>query len=84
MKNVFMNVLSQEIGILKKELENHESIMMQMQDALREKDSIIDELNNVMQEDSIKLKEAEHLLSQIGFEWNKRKGCFIRRNKRRC
>ena len=56
--------------------------MMQMQDALREKDSIIDEINNVMHEDSIKLKEAEHLLSQIGFEWNKRKGCFVRRFKR--
>lgn len=82
MHNLFVDLLSKEIKRLKKELDSHESIMMQMQDALREKDSIIEELNNVMQEDSIKLKEAEHLLSQIGFEWNKRKGCFVRRFKR--
>ena len=82
MKNVLMELLTKEIERLKKELDSHESIMMQMQDALREKDSIIDEMNNVMQEDSIKLKEAEHLLSQIGFEWNKRKGCFVRKYKR--
>lgn len=82
MHNLFVDLLSKEIKRLKKELDSHESIMMQMQDALREKDSIIDEMNNVMQEDSIKLKEAEHLLSQIGFEWNKRKGCFVRRYKR--
>lgn len=82
MHNLFVDLLSKEIKRLKKELDSHESIMMQMQDALREKDSIIEELNNVMQEDSIKLKEAEHLLSQIGFEWNKRKGCFIRKYKR--
>lgn len=82
MKNVLMELLTREIEKLKKELDSHESIMMQMQDALREKDSIIDEMNNVMHEDSIKLKEAEHLLFQIGFEWNKRKGCFVRRYKR--
>ncbi len=82
MHNLFVDLLSKEIKRLKKELDSHESIMMQMQDALREKDSIIDEMNNVMQEDSIKLKEAEYLLSQIGFEWNKRKGCFVRRYKR--
>lgn len=82
MHNLFVDLLSKEIKRLKKELDSHESIMMQMQDALREKDSIIDEMNNVMHEDSIKLKEAEHLLSQIGFEWNKRKGCFVRRFKR--
>lgn len=82
MHNLFVDLLSKEIKRLKKELDSHESIMMQMQDALREKDSIIDEMNNVMHEDSIKLKEAEHLLSQIGFEWNKRKGCFVRRYKR--
>lgn len=82
MHNLFVDLLSKEIKRLKKELDSHESIMMQMQDALREKDSIIDEMNNVMQEDSIKLKEAEHLLSQIGFEWNKRKGCFVRKYKR--
>ena len=82
MNNIFVDLLSKEIKRLKKELDSHESIMMQMQDALREKDSIIDEMNNVMHEDSIKLKEAEHLLSQIGFEWNKRKGCFVRRFKR--
>lgn len=82
MHNLFVDLLSKEIKRLKKELDSHESIMMQMQDALREKDSIIDEINNVMHEDSIKLKEAEHLLSQIGFEWNKRKGCFVRRHKR--
>ena len=82
MHNVFVDLLSKEIQRLKKELDSDECIMMQMQDALREKDSIIDEMNNVMHEDSIKLKEAEHLLSQIGFEWNKRKGCFVRRFKR--
>lgn len=82
MNNIFVDLLSKEIERLKKELDSHESIMMQMQDALREKDSIIDEMNNVMHEDSIKLKEAEHLLFQIGFEWNKRKGCFVRRYKR--
>ena len=82
MNNIFVDLLSKEIKRLKKELDSHESIMMQMQDALREKDSIIDEMNNVMHEDSIKLKEAEHLLSQIGFEWNKRKGCYVRRYKR--
>ena len=82
MNNIFVDLLSKEIERLKKELDSHESIMMQMQDALREKDSIIEELNNVMQEDSIKLKEAEHLLSQIGFEWNKIKGCFVIRHKR--
>lgn len=82
MNNLFVDLLSKEIKRLKKELDSHESIMMQMHDALREKDSIIDEMNNVMHEDSIKLKEAEHLLSQIGFEWNKRKGCFVRRFKR--
>lgn len=82
MKNVLMELLTKEIEKLKKELDSHEIIMMQMQDALREKDSIIDEMNNVMHEDSVKLKEAEHLLSQIGFEWNKRKGCFVRRYKR--
>ena len=82
MNNLFVDLLSKEIKRLKKELDSHESIMMQMQDALREKDSIIDEMNNVMHEDSIKLKEAEHLLSQIGFEWNKRKGCYVRRYKR--
>ena len=82
MHNLFVDLLSKEIKRLKKELDSHESIMMQMQDALREKDAIIDEMNNVMHEDSIKLKEAEHLLSQIGFEWNKRKGCFVRRYKR--
>ena len=71
MKNVLMELLIKEIEKLKKELDSHESIMMQMQDALREKDSI-------------KLKEAEHLLSQIGFEWNKRKGCFVRKYKRWC
>lgn len=82
MNNIFVDLLSKEIERLKKELDSHESIMMQMQDALREKDSIIDEMNNVMHEDSVKLKEAEHLLSQIGFEWNKIKGCFVRRYKR--
>ena len=82
MHNLFVDLLSKEIKRLKKELDSHEIIMMQMQDALIEKDSIIDEMNNVMHEDSVKLKEAEHLLSQIGFEWNKRKGCFVRRFKR--
>lgn len=82
MKNVLMELLTKEIEKLKKELDSHESIMMQMQDALREKDSIIDEMNNVMHEDSIKLKEAELLLYKIGFEWNKRKGCFDDRHKR--